>query len=158
MTPVQQTALTGLMGRELTQAEIDALSPLLDPNNRNDVAITALINAGQADVVGSLSVDDVFDSLYQTGDYATLKAAQLSGNQAAVIAFESLYDAKNIGKNKVNLSLSTTISLLDGLEAAGLLSTAGRAALTTAATTKAATVRVEQVSRALNIAEGRMVI
>ena len=67
MTPAQQTALTGLMGRELTQAEIDALSPLLDPNNRNDVAITALINAGQADVVGSLSVDDVFDSLYQTG-------------------------------------------------------------------------------------------
>lgn len=158
MTPAQQTALESLMGRALTQSEIDALNPLLDQNNRNDTAITAFINAGQADVIGSLSVSDVFDCLYESGDYATLKAAQLAGNPEAIAAFEMLYDAKNIGRDKVNLALATTIAQLDALEAAGLLSQAGRLAVTAKATSKATVRHLDEVSRALNIAEGRMVI
>ena len=146
------------MGRALTQSEIDALNPLLDPNNRNDVAITQIINDGQSDIVGSLSVSDVFDCLYESGDYATLKTAQLTGNPAATAAFEMLYDAKNIGKDKVNLALTTTVAQLDALETAGLLSSVGRAAMTAKATSKSTVKRLDEVSRSLNIAEGRMVI
>lgn len=158
MTPEQQAALSGLMGRSLTQAEIDSLTPLLDYNNRNDIEILAIINAGQIDVVDSLSVEDVFEALYESGDYSTLKTAQLSGNTAAIAAFEMLYDAKNIGKNKVNLSLQTTLNQLDGLQNAGLLSAAGRQALETRATRKAAIKTISDVSYALNIAEGRRVM
>lgn len=158
MTPAQQTALESLLGRALTLAETTAIDPLLDPNNRNDVAITAIVNDGMPSTSGSLSVEDVFDSLYVTGDYATLKAAQLANQPAAVMAFAALYDAKNIGKNQVNFALQTTTDLLDGIETAGSLSAAGRAALLARATVKATVYRVDEISRELNIAEGRMVL
>lgn len=41
MTPAQQAALEGIVGRPLTPDEIAQLDPLLEPDARNDVAITA---------------------------------------------------------------------------------------------------------------------
>ena len=82
-----------------------------------------------------LAVEEVFDSLYTTGDYSTLKAAQLSGNPLAVAAFETLRDAKTIGPGRVGLNLPATAGLLDQLQAAGLLTQGGRDALTERATT-----------------------
>lgn len=158
MNAAQQSALEALMGRQLTLAEITAIDSLLDPNNRNDIAITDLINKGQVDIVGSIPVDDVFDVLYESGDYITLKSAQMAGNPVAALAFAALYDAKQIGKNAVNFALPTTIASLDQLEAAQLLSVAGRSALIARSTQKAIVKTVDEVSRALNIAENRMVM
>lgn len=45
MTPTQQAALEGIAGRALTQQEIEQIDPLLDPDNRDDVAITAKLQA-----------------------------------------------------------------------------------------------------------------
>lgn len=137
--------------------EITALDLLLDPNNRNDVAITAIINNGQASELGKLTTDEVFESLYKSGDYETLLAAKLAGNVAAIMAFEALKDAKMFGQNTVNFALQTTTNLLDGLQTAGL-SVTGRNALTTQATKKQVVKRVDEISRALCIAEGSMVL
>ena len=77
----------------------------------------------------SITVDEVFDSLFQTGDYITIKQAKMAGNPVANFAFEILADAKNIGPGSVNFNLPATVALLDQLQAAELLSEAGRAAL-----------------------------
>ena len=45
MTPAQQTALEGLIGRPLTAGEISSLDPLL--SNRNDVSIAAILSVGR---------------------------------------------------------------------------------------------------------------
>ena len=47
MTPSQRGALTSVVGRALTDTEVLAISPLLDPNNRNDTAIAAILSAGR---------------------------------------------------------------------------------------------------------------
>ena len=47
MTPAQKTALETVAGRALTDAEVTALDPLLDPNNRNDVEIARIISNGR---------------------------------------------------------------------------------------------------------------
>lgn len=94
----------------------------------------ALAAALQAPSSRPLDVEEVFDSLYTTGDYSTLKAAQLSGNPLAVAAFETLRDAKSIGPGRVRLNLPATSGLLDQLQAANLLTQVGRDALENRAT------------------------
>lgn len=84
---------------------------------------------GLVEVQQSISVEDVFDSLFTTGDYVALKTAQLNGNPLAVMAFATLDDAKHIGPGRVHLGLAGTAGLLEQLVSAGLLSEAGMAAL-----------------------------
>jgi hypothetical protein len=109
-----------------------AAAPALLALVPDTVAISAAMQSASS---RPLAVEDVFDSLYTTGDYSTLKAAQLAGSPLAVAAFETLRDAKTIGPGKVNLALPATVDLLDQLQAAGLLTQAGRDALTARAAT-----------------------
>lgn len=88
------------------------------------------IAAAIADTPGaSISVEDVFDALFLSGDYAAIKAAQLAGTASAVMAFSTLVDAKTLGPGMVNLDTAATRALFDALESDGLLTSAGRAAL-----------------------------
>lgn len=158
MTPAQQAALEAVAGRPLSAAEIADIDLHLDPDSRNDVAIAVIINAGRPTTVRSLRVDEVFEVLFFSGDYSTLKAAQLQGQQDAVLAFEMLKDAKQIGPGLVNIEHSSTVGMFDGLQVAGLLTAAGRAALVERATTQVPPIHYNQVSDALNQAEGRMTL
>lgn len=158
MTPAQQSALEGLLFRPLTLAEIGDIDPLLDPNNRNDVAITAIVNAGLPDVVGSITVEQVFSALRDSGDYVTLKTAQSSGNPLAVMAFGMLSDSKTLGDGKVHPGQPVMSGMLDQLVAGNLLSTAGRGSLVAMATIKSKTYHFNDISYALNAAEGRVVL
>lgn len=156
MTPAQQAALESVASRPLTPAEymdIDALLP-----TRNDVAIAAIINAGQAPILRSLRVEEVFDIVFSTGDYLALKAAQLQGNELAVMAFSVLSDAKTIGSGLVNLQLQTTVDLFDQMQAVGLLSGASRSAFADCASVRPEAIHYNTVSDALNVAEGRMTL
>ena len=118
MTPAQLSALEGVAGRPLTAPEIAAIEPLLP--ERNDVAIAAIINAGQPPIQRSIRVEDLFDVVFTTGDYLGLKAAQMQGNPLAVMVFSVLSDAKSIGPGMVNLLAQATVNLFDQLQAAGL--------------------------------------
>lgn len=156
MTPAQQTALEGVAGRPLTPQEISGVEGLLPI--RNDVAIAALLSLGHPTKMVSLKVEDVFDALFATGDYMTLKTAQLQGNPLAVMTFAVLDDAKRIGSGMVNLNAIPTAQMLTELQGAELLSATGYAALVALATVPGEAVNYNVVSDALNIAEGRMTL
>lgn len=156
MTDEQRSALEAVAGRALSDEEIAAIEPLLV--DRNDVEIAAVINDGRPTITVSVAVEDVFDVLYSTGDYATVKTAQLQGQADAVLAFGFLQDAKNIGPGKVNLTAPLTVGMFDRLQTAGLLSATGRASLLERAESKADPVHYNAVSDALNAAEGRLVL
>lgn len=156
MTPAQQSALEALCGRALTPTDIAAIDALLPA--RQDVQIAAVLTAGQPHRELSLPVEDVFDVLFASGDYVTLKQAQLAGNALAVMAFGMLSDAKSIGPGKVNLKSPVTAGMLDQLQAADLLSQAGREALAERSVVTAEPIHYNRVSDALNVAEGRMVL
>jgi hypothetical protein len=157
MTPAQQGALEALVGRPLTADELAALEGSLAI--RDDVDLALQLSAMQAPVVHSLPVEDVFGVLFVTGDYLTLKTAQLGGDLRAVLAFSVLADAKALGPGRVDLQSPATVQLLDQLqEPPALLSPAGRAALTARATVPASAIDFNTVSNALNIAEGRLTL
>lgn len=156
MTPAQQSALESVAGRALTPTDIAAIDALLPA--RQDVQIAAVLTAGQPPRTVSVAVEDVFDALFASGDYVTLKTAQLAGNPLAVMAFGMLADAKSIGPGKVNLASPVTVGMLDQLQAADLLSQAGRDAIAARSIVAADQIHYNRVSDALNVAEGRMVL
>ena len=156
MTPAQQAALVAVAGRALTAEELSTIEPLLAWDNRQDVQIAEVINAGRPTVLRSLKVEEVFSVLFASGDYTAIKAAQLAGDQRAIMAFGVLADARNLGPGTVNLEAAPTVALLETLQAEpSLLSASGRQALTDAAAERVQSIHYTAVSAALNIAEGR---
>lgn len=147
MTPAQQSALESLVGRSFTQGELDAIAPGLAAGNSE--AVAALLTTMQPRQQVSVAVEAVFDVLFGTGDYVTLKQAQLAGNALAVMAFGMLADAKSIGPGKVNLRSPVTTGMLDQLQAASLLSQAGRDALDAASWIDAPAIHFSAVNAAL---------
>jgi hypothetical protein len=116
-----------------------------------------IADALSVSVVQSIPVETLFDVLFATGDYMALKQAQFEGVQSAVLAFATLADAKALGSGMVNQSLPATIALLDALQSDGLLSGAGRDALTAAATV-VQRVTAHEVEVALKNPDGSMAI
>lgn len=114
-----------------------------------DQAIADIINAARPPQMVSIAVEEVFDALFSSGDYMTLKSAQLQGNPQAVMAFAVLEDSKRLGAGKVDLASPLTSGLLDSLQASELLSQSGRDALTAKASKPANPVTAADVSRAV---------
>ncbi len=156
MTPAQQSALESVAGRALTADDIAAIDPLLP--NRNDVEIAAVLTEGQPRRRKSITVETVFNVLYASGDYVTLKQAHMAGNPLAALAFGFLSDAKLLGPGRVDLYAPATVAQFDALQAAALLSQAGRDALDAAGWVDGEPINYNAVSDALNVAEGRMVL
>jgi len=114
-----------------------------------DQAIADLINAARPSQMVSITVEEVFDALFSSGDYMTLKMAQLQGSSSAVMAFSVLEDSKRIGSGSVDLASPTTTGLLDLLQSEALLSQTGRDALITKAAKPAEQVTAADISRAV---------
>ena len=114
-----------------------------------DQAIADLINAARPAQLVSIAVEDVFDALFSSGDYMALKSAQLQGDPQAAMVFSVLDDSKRLGAGKVDLTSPITGALLDALQASGLLSQAGRDALTAKASKPADQVTAADISRAV---------
>ncbi len=156
MTPEQQNALESVVGRALTLDDIAAIEPFL--LDRNDVQITAILSAGQPDIRRSIRVEELFQTLYEIGDYVTLKSAEIAGNPLAVFVFAVLKDAKTLGPGVVNLDDTQTISLCDQLQEANLISQDGRDALESLSMVRPQPIHYNKVSDALNVAEGRLTL
>lgn len=101
-----------------------ALQAMIDEGNYQGVA-----DSLPAEKRNSIPVEDVFDVLFTTGAWATIKVAAASGNANAGMANVILQDAKELGPGMVRLDAPATIALLDALETDGLLSSADRDAL-----------------------------
>ena len=156
MTPAQQTALESVAGRALTEDDIAAIDPLLP--GRQDIQIAAVLSAGQPKIQRSLTVEEMYETLFFSGDYLPLKQAQLAGNALAVMCFSILLDAKQIGPGTVNLSAPATSALLQQLIGAALLTQAGFDALIARSMVEAPAIHYNSVSDALNVAEGRLML
>jgi hypothetical protein len=99
-----------------------------------DDAIASIVMSEMDTVKRSLTVQEVFDVLFETGDYLSIKTAQLAGDPAASLCFSVLEDAVKLGPGKVNLEAGATVMLFQQLVTAGHLSAAGVEALHALAT------------------------
>ena len=90
MTPAQKSALEALISPPAPQApvaltaeQIEQIDPLLDPNNRNDVAIAAILSAGRTRPVPTeIGIGTVLAKLGEGGG-AFLDALERVGQQDA---------------------------------------------------------------------------
>ena len=158
MTPAQQTALEGVAGRALTAQEVSDIDPLLDPDNRNDVAIAAILSVGRvtvgeywltdrglvSDLVMAHGNTDLADSILTKLD--TL-AAQSRSTRAMMNRLEN--DARGINFGDPALRAQFQI-----LGSAGIF-TAEEVDALLALASKPSPLSFDAVSRALNVAEGR---
>lgn len=158
MTPAQQAALEGVVGRVLTPGEVEQLDQLLDPDNRNDVQIAEILSADRfayrdtrkvaigiigAYPLGPIAADEVLGKL-EAHAAADLPLARLVGRALKALDAEP----------GLNLGDPATQAMLDAL-VPGVI-TADEAAALKSISRSADPVDVSDVSRALNLAEGRM--
>lgn len=151
MTPAQQAALKGIAGRELTQQEIEQIDPLLGPNNRNDVAIAALLSAGRTRPVHTeIGIGTILAKLGASGG-AWLDALDAMGQQDSNVKWSMVLirDGRfRIDMAEARAAMQTLATNVPGLAA-------GIAALLTLGV-EPDPLPVTDVSRELNIAEGRV--
>lgn len=150
MTPAQQAALETLAGRVLTADEITAADALLDPDSRNDVALAALISAGRTKHVPTeLGVGTVLATL-GPGAGAWLDAITAVGEQN-----RDVYWALTLlHKGTLRIDMPATRSQMESLAQAVPALADGINALLGLCMAPDPVAQAD-VSRALNIAEGR---
>lgn len=130
----------------LTGQEASACAPFVHTNEMpkigaeeaaaKDQSIADVLNAVPDTIMAeSISVTDLFDALYKTGDYALLKAAQIGGDVDATVAFAILSDAHDYGGDRVHLAATTTTGQFGKLMAKNLITPAGMAAIQAKAVT-----------------------
>lgn len=167
MTPEQITALEGLVGGKLTEDQLRDVEPMVA--ERQDVQIAARLSAGrtrvkQPHLVGKGTISDALripagpvfiyfldkasaQVLPENADMATVEAVAMV-KQARDLIFEANFD---VGLPSVRAGLDQFVGKLPGFtqEAADAIK---------ALAVVPNPLTVDAVSRALNIAEGRMVI
>lgn len=155
------------MGRALTEPEAATVEPLLDGNNRRDDLIAALLSVGRTEVYNRMTSARGLAELYPGGPAgaevvlmklegaaAALKAStdQALKVQGSLIARQLGFlntDGLDFGSTALRSMLDQFVpSILTPEEVEGLKAVA----------TRPAPISIDAVSRALNIAEGRMVL
>ncbi len=167
MSPQQQTALEALVGRALTGDEVTAIEPYIsNPNNRNDVQIAAVLSTGRTRVVqphmvsarglaaaypgGPLAAEAVLMKLEAARD-----AALVSEDQSQKVLGSLL--RRQLGfltADGLDFGAAALRAMLDQFAALNIL-TQQEAANLKGLASVADPLPVLDVSRALNVAEGR---
>lgn len=119
---------------QLAGSETDADSPGVPYPHSKDGTILAVMQARVTPVVGSATVEQVFDQLYLSGEYLALKQAQMQGDTDAVMAFAVLSDAKMYGPGKVAMGSPYTLGMFNALKAKNLITQSSIDALIALAT------------------------
>lgn len=159
MTPQQRIALEAIAGRALSQTEVEQIDPLLDPNNRNDVAIAAVLSLNADGTprtrLGSVSTERFQSWAAATGMRSAIEdTASNAAHPLRSIAL-TLRDVVVGGASGINLGYPGNPEMLQAWVSAGLLSGSHRDALLALAQ-QPDPVDVNALSRALNVAEGRI--
>lgn len=136
----------------LAGPESDDSAPGVPYPLAKDQTILETMQARTTPVVGSVSVEKVFDALYLSGEYLALKTAQMQGDSDAVFAFAALADAKTLGPGNVSMSSPQTLGLMGQLVARGLISQASVDMLIAAATTQTTETEAIGVTNNIDIA------
>lgn len=150
MTPAQKSALEGIVERALTAAEVEQIDPLLDPDNRNDTAIAAILSAGRTRPVPTeIGVGTVLATLGAgAGEWLDTITAVGAANR------DVFWALKLLDRGVLRIDLEATRAQMRTLAGSVSQLSDGINALLTLGT-EPDSLPVIEVSRALNIAEGR---
>ena len=154
MTPAQQEALEGLIGRSLSAEDIAALDPLLGENDRNDVAITEYLSSSRT------KLSSLHKSVFQrwaarTGVRAVIEDhATTQGSPLRSIAL-TLRDVLVSDIPAIDFALADNVALLQAWVTAEAITQAQANELLALATVSDP-LSMDEVSHVLNVAEGRM--
>ena len=164
MTPAQQTALEGVAVRALTAQEVEDIDPLLDPDNRNDVAIAAILSVGrtrlQSRMIGERGIMAALGTVEGEACLAAFEAFAastlpdehpLKRHHAGIkrmLSWLKTDAGLDIGTPQAGelLGIMAQLGILDGAWVATIMALAQ----------VADPIAVADVSRVLNAAEGRM--
>lgn len=151
MTAEQLAALEACAGRTLTEAEQAQAEPLLDPNNRNDVALAALVSAGRTRAVHTeIGVGTILAALAGQGG-VFLDTLVSVGEQNRDVH----WTMELIKQGRLRIDMPATRAGMQALAAAVPQLADGIAVLLQIGV-EPDPVPVLAVSKALNAAEGRM--
>lgn len=153
MTPAQQTALESVVGRALTQTEIDQIDPLLDYNNRQDVQIAEILSAGRVRAKSTpIGIGTILGAMAPHGG-AFLDALETMGANDSNLKWL----LKLIERGAFDIGLESSRAQMQAYaQAVPSLADAINALLQLG--TEPAPIHYNKVSDALNVAEGRMVL
>lgn len=153
MTPAQQAALESVVGRALTQTEIDQIDPLLDYNNRQDVQIAEILSAGRTRLKSTpIGIGTVLAVMAPNGG-AFLDALETMGTTDANVKW--LLKLIERGAFDIGLGASRA-QMLAYAQAVPELAAAVNALLQLGI--EPDPIHYNKFSDALNVAEGRMVL
>lgn len=160
MTPAQAAALVAVRGYALTLDEAQRIEPLLDPDNRNDTQIAAILSEGRTKFGEVRRMEIGFVGAYPGGPVqgdavlAKLEAhAESQAPTARIVARALRAMRTEPGLNLGDPALHAMLNLLvpDPLTQAEVDSIVSMGRVPHPVSTS-------DLSRALNIAEGRMVL
>lgn len=162
MTTAERAALETLVGRELTGDESTAIDAYIgDDNDRRDDLVAALLSQGRTRYVTTRVSEAGLLERWPTGPVDAdaflhkLEAFAQSGHSLAGVVRRAL---KFLGTPEgLDLGAAATHAMLAQL-AGGNVITSDEAARARSLSQQAAPVPLADVSRALNIAQGRMVL
>ena len=154
MDAAQQTALEAVAGRPLNADDIAACDPLLGRDSRNDVALAAYLSQGRKPIIQSrtIGIGTVLSVLAPDGG-AFLDAIEA----LAAVDPNIKWGLKLLERGELDIGMAATRGLLDGI-AANVISLAPSITVLLALAETEATIDVDKLSYALNIAEGRMML
>lgn len=162
MIAVERAALEALLGRPLTEPEAGQLGEyIIDEDDRRDDLVAAFLSAGRTEVRQTRMSEAGLLERWPDGPVAAdgflakLEAFAATQHAAAGVVRRALrFMATPEG---LDLGAAATHAMLDMLQAGGVV-TADEVSAAKELSRHAAPVSIEQVSRALNIAQGRMVL
>lgn len=151
MTPEQLAALEACAGRKLTDDELAQAEPLLDPENRNDVALAALVSVGRTRTVPlEIGVGTILAALNGSGG-VFLDALVAFGAQNRDV----YWTMDLIRQGRLRIDMPATRAGMQGLAAAVPQLADGITELLKLGV-QPDPVPLQQLSSALNVAEGRL--
>lgn len=162
MTAAEIAALESLVGRPLVAAETEQIEAhVAGPDDRRDDLIAALLSLGRTEVRATRVSEAGLLERWPAGPIAAdafltkLETFAASGHAVAGVVRRALrFLALPEG---LDLGAMATHTMIDALQSGGVI-TADEAADAKALSAHSAPITVDQVSRALNLAQGRMVI
>lgn len=156
MTLDEQEALEALVGRSLSVEEVASIDLLMDPDNRDDVQIASILSTGRTRL--SSLPKAVFQRwAAKTGIRAVIEDHALnSGSPLRAIAL-TLRDVLVSDIPAIDFGLEDNVLLLQAWVTAQAITQEQADGLLVLATVADA-ISVSAVSRALNVAQGRMML
>lgn len=153
MTPAQKAALESVAGRSITTDEEAVIRPLLDSENRNDVAIAALLSQDRLRLKSHLiGIGTILEVMGEAGGLF-LDALVTAGTQQRMLYWAMVL----INNSNLDIGKQATQDQMTALALAMPHFAAGLDALK-ALGTEVNPIDYNVVSKALNIAEGRMIL